>query len=381
MKKISRRSFLAVCGAMAATAALTACGGSSASTAGTAASGSTAGSAASGEVFELKLSTTQTDTSMIYQGLQAAADKVAEDTDGHVKVTIYPSSQLGGEEDMIDQALQGMGIAVLTDAGRLSSYVNDIGIMNMAYIVDNYEDGMKLMATDTFKGWDADLANNGICGLCYNYYDGMKLMATDTFKGWDADLANNGICGLCYNYYDGARSFMGHKAYNTPADLKGAVIRTPGADPYVESISAMGATPYNIAWSEVYNGIQTKSIDGCEVQYTSAVSSKIYEVCEYVSKTEHINLFNMVICGQAWFDKLPAEYQEVMKKDFNDCAYNNAQDIIAAQDDMEKTLTDNGMTIVEVDKDIFREAVKPAYEKLGWTELREQLYKEAGVEA
>lgn len=316
----------------------------------TAASGSTAGSVASGEVFELKLSTTQTDTSMIYQGLQAAADKVAEDTDGHVKVTIYPSSQLGGEEDMIDQALQGMGIAVLTDAGRLSSYVNDIGIMNMAYIVDNYEDGM-------------------------------KLMATDTFKGWDADLANNGICGLCYNYYDGARSFMGHKAYNTPADLKGAVIRTPGADPYVESISAMGATPYNIAWSEVYNGIQTKSIDGCEVQYTSAVSSKIYEVCEYVSKTEHINLFNMVICGQAWFDKLPAEYQEVMKKDFNDCAYNNAQDIIAAQDDMEKTLTDNGMTIVEVDKDIFREAVKPAYEKLGWTELREQLYKEAGVEA
>lgn len=326
MKKISRRSFLAVCGAMAATAALTACGGSSASTAGTTASGSTAGSAAgsaaSGEVFELKLSTTQTDT----------------------------SSQLGGEEDMIDQALQGMGIAVLTDAGRLSSYVNDIGIMNMAYIVDNYEDGM-------------------------------KLMATDTFKGWDADLANNGICGLCYNYYDGARSFMGHKPYKTPADLKGAVIRTPGADPYVESISAMGATPYNIAWSEVYNGIQTKSIDGCEVQYTSAVSSKIYEVCEYVSKTEHINLFNMVICGQAWFDKLPAEYQEVMKKDFNDCAYNNAQDIIAAQADMEKTLTDNGMTIVEVDKDVFREAVKPAYEKLGWTELREQLYKEAGVEA
>lgn len=57
------------------------------------------------------------------------------------------------------------------------------------------------------------------------------------------------------------------------------------------------------------------------------------------------------------------------------------KDIIAAQADMEKTLTDNGMTIVEVDKDIFREAVKPAYEKLGWTELREQLYKEAGVEA
>lgn len=342
---------LLLCAAMVL--ALAACGSAPASSS-TASTGSastdTAAAPADDTVYELKLSTTQTENSMIYAGMKAAADKILADTDGHVKVTIYPSSQLGGEEDMIDQALQGMGIAVLTDAGRLSSYVNDIGILNMAYIVDNYEDGM-------------------------------KLMATDTFKGWDADLAANGICGLCYNYYDGARSFMGHKAYNTPADLKGAVIRTPGADPYVESISAMGATPYNIAWSEVYNGIQTKSIDGCEVQYTSAVSSKIYEVCEYVSKTEHINLFNMAICGQAWFDKLPAEYQEIVKKDFNDCAYQNAQDIIAAQAEMEQTLKDNGMTIVEVDKDIFREAVKPAYEKLGWTELREQLYKEAGVEA
>ena len=355
MKKITRSLAAAVCGTALIAAGLTACGSSSTTTETTAASAETsaeteaAAEADSGEVYELKLSTTQTDTSMIYQGLKAAADKIAEDTDGHVKVSIYPSSQLGGEEDMIDQALQGMGIAVLTDAGRLSSYVTDIGIMNMAYIVDNYEDGM-------------------------------KIMDTDTFKGWDEELAAAGVCGLAYNFYDGARSFMGHKAYKTPEDLKGAVIRTPGADPYVESITAMGATPYNIAWSEVYNGIQTKSIDGCEVQFTSAVSSKIYEVCEYVSKTEHINLFNMLICGQSWFDQLPEEYQTIVKDDFRSCAYDNAQDIIAAQADMEQTLVDNGMEIVEVDKDLFREAVKTAYENLGWTELREQLYKEAGIE-
>ena len=106
---------------------------------------------AADKTYELKLSTTQTDTSMIYAGMKAAADKILEDTDGHVKVTIYPSSQLGAEEDMIDQALQGMGIAVLTDAGRMSSYVNDMGILNMAYFVDNYEDGVKVMETATFQ--------------------------------------------------------------------------------------------------------------------------------------------------------------------------------------------------------------------------------------
>jgi TRAP-type C4-dicarboxylate transport system substrate-binding protein len=126
------------------------------------------------KVYELKVSTTQTEKSMIYAGLQAAADSVAEKTNGKVKITIYPSSQLGAEEDMIDQALQGMGIAVLTDAGRLSSYVNDIGILNMAYIVENYEQGLKLMETETFKGWDKGLIEKGIRTLTYNYYDGAR---------------------------------------------------------------------------------------------------------------------------------------------------------------------------------------------------------------
>ena len=60
-------------------------------------------------------------------------------------------------------------------------------------------------------------------------------------------------------------------------------------------------------------------------------------------------------------------------------AYENAMSIVAAQADMEKTLVDNGMTITEVDKALFNEAVAPAYEKLGWTELRAKIYEEAGI--
>ena len=319
--------------------------GSTSTSSGTASSGA---SDNKGKVYELKVSTTQTENSMIYQGLKAAADAVAEKTDGGVKISIYPSGQLGTEEDMIDQALQGMGIAVLTDAGRLSNYVNDIGIFNMAYFVDNYEDGC-------------------------------KVMETETFKGWDTELIDAGIRTLSYNFYDGARSFMGAKAYNTPADLKGVVVRTPGASPYVESITALGATPYNLPWSEVYNSIQTKAIDACEVQNTSAVSSAIYEVCKYVSKTEHINLFNMVICGEAWFKKLPTEYQDILMEEFFTAGYNNAQEVIAAQANLEATLVEKGMEIVDVDLDAFKTAAEVAYEKLGWTELREKIYTEAGL--
>lgn len=298
--------------------------------------------------YELKISTTQTDTSMIYKGLEAAANKIMAETDGNVKVTIYPAGSLGVEEDMIDQALAGIGVAVLTDAGRMSSYIKDIGIFNMAYLVNDYQEGL-------------------------------EIMATDTFQGWSSELVGKGIRILTFNYYDGARSFMGNKRATVPADLNGQVTRTPGADPYNASISAMGATPYNVSWGEVYNGIQTKAIDACEVQYTSAVSSKIFEVCSFVNKTEHIHLFNCLITGEKWFSKLPEEYQAIVLNAFDTMAYENALEIIAAQDVMEKTLADNGMEIVQVEIDQFKEPVNGAYEKLGWAELRQQLYAEAGL--
>ena len=303
---------------------------------------------ASFAAFELRVSTTQTETSMIYAGLKAAADEINTKTNGEVKVTIYPSSQLGGEEDMIDQAIAGIGIAVLSDAGRMSNYVNDIGIFNMAYFVDNYDAGL-------------------------------KVINTATFKKWTEELVNQGIRILCFTYYDGARSFMQNKEVKTPADLKGVVTRTPSAAPYNASIKAMGATPYNIAWSEVYNAIQTKMIDACEVQYTSAVSTHIYEVCKFVAKTEHINLFNCVICGEAWFSKLPDEYKTIVLEAFYNNGVKNAREIEAAQADLEKTLIDNGMTITQVDKDEFKKAAASAYEELGWTDLRKAIYEEAGL--
>lgn len=322
---------------------LTACGGNEKSDAGN----KEVTTKKDNKTYELKVSTTQADSSVIVKGLQEFAKKVDERTDGGVKIRIYPSSQLGSEEDMIDQAIQGMNIAVLSDAARMSDYVPQMGIFNMAYFVDGYDEAR-------------------------------QVMETETFEGWKDDLTKHGLRVLTFNFYDGARSFVGHKPATTPADLKGQVVRTPGAAPYIESIKSMEATPYNIAWSEVYNGIQTKSIDGCEVQYTSAVSSHIYEVAKFVNKTEHINLLNCIVASDKWFNKLPEEYKNILIETAQETGYENAQYVISLQDKLEQDLVNNGMTIVEVDKEAFKLAANKAYDVLKFTELREKIYNEIG---
>ena len=78
---------------------------------------------------------------------------------------------------------------------------------------------------------------------------------------------------------------------------------------------------------------------------------------------------------------MAGELMPVVQADMSEgpASARHAMSIVAAQADMEKTLVDNGMTIIEVDKEAFKEAVKPAYEKLGWTELRAKIYEEAGI--
>lgn len=76
--------------------------------------------------------------------------------------------------------------------------------------------------------------------------------------------------------------------------------------------------------------------------------------------------------------KLPEEYKKILIETAEETAYANGKKIESLQVEMEKTLVDNGMKIVEVDKEAFKEAVKKAYDALNYTQLREKIYKEIG---
>ena len=300
------------------------------------------------QVYELKISTSQTDQALITQGYKWLAERVKENSNGRLQIQVFPSSQLGNDEDVIEQAIQGAGIAINTDAARMGTYVKDMGILMMGYFADNYDECKKITETDTFKGWEDQLANE------------------------------HGIRVLAFDFYDGPRHFMTNKEIKTPDDLKGLKIRTIGAEVCTESISAMGGVPIAMAWGEVYNGIQSKALDGCEAQNTSTYPSRLYEVCKYQSKTGHFQLLQGLVCGEKWFQQLPEDLQQILVDTAREVGAESAADVLAEADKSEQQMADAGLTIVEPDLDAFKAAMEPAYEKLGYKDLREQLYKEIG---
>jgi TRAP-type C4-dicarboxylate transport system substrate-binding protein len=260
---------------------------------------------------------------------------------------VYPSAQLGSDEDVIEQALQGVNVAVLTDGGRMANYVKDIGIIGMPYIANNYDELRKITESNTFKAWDAELVKND-----------MRI--------------------LSYNWYDGPRNFYTTKVINTPADLNGQSIRTPGAPVWARSVEALGATPIAMGWNDSYTALQSKVIDGVEVQSTSAYPARIYEVVKYITKTEHFQLANFIMVGEKWFATLPADYQKILMDECKAASITNAQSILVAADGYEKQMVEKGMVINTPDKAPFVQASEKAYDILGFKALRDQIWSEIG---
>jgi len=306
-----------------------------------------AGAAQPGKTYTLKMSTQLAETSTMVGGFKAWADAVKQRTNGGLIIEVYTAAQLGSDEDVIEQALQGANVAVLTDGGRMANYVKDIGIIGMAYIANDYDELKKITETATFKSWD------------------------------DA-LVKEGIRILSYNWYDGPRNFYTNKVVNTPADLNGVRIRTPGSPVWARSVASLGATPIAMPWNESYNALQNKVIDGVEVQSTSSYPNRTYEVTKYLTKTEHFQLANFIMCGEKWFVTLPADYQKILVEECKKASVENAAQILAAAGNFEKLMVENGMTINQVNKAPFVAAAEKAYEELGFKPLRDKIWAEIG---
>jgi TRAP-type C4-dicarboxylate transport system substrate-binding protein len=299
------------------------------------------------QTYTLKMSTQLADNTPMVAGFRAWSAAVKQRTNGRVDIEVYTSAVLGSDEDVIEQALQGVNVAVLTDGGRMANYVKDIGIVGMAYIAENYEELT-------------------------------KITETNTFKNLDAYLVKEGIRILSYNWYDGPRNFYTNKVINTPADLNGVRIRTPGAAVWSRSVASLGATPVAMGWVDSYSALRNKIIDGVEVQSTSAFPAKMYEVTRYITKTEHFQLANFIMVGERWFSTLPAEYQQILMEECKKASVVNARQILSVAEDFEQQMVANGMQINQIDKTPFIAAADRAYEELDFTETRDKLWAEIG---
>jgi tripartite ATP-independent transporter DctP family solute receptor len=324
--------------ALTAAMALAACGDG----------GGGGGEGGEGETFELRFNHVLAESEPFHKGFVSWAEAVEQRTDGGLKIQVYPSAQLGVEEDIIEQIQGGASIGQNTDAARLGQYVDEIAVMNGPYFADNLEEVEKLADSATIKG----------------YLD---------------ELETQGLKVISFQWVQTHRHFFTNKPINTPDDLSGLRIRTPGAPIWQESIRALGAEPVAMDFGEVYPGIQQGAVDGAELVYANIPGGNLFEVLDHASETGHILLINFEVVSANWFNSLPEEYQQVLVEEADKAGLETSRTMEEAIPQVKEELKQQGMTINESpDVEAFRQAGEAAYEKLGLTEARDKIWSEIG---
>ena len=249
-------------------------------------------------------------------------------TDGRIAVEVYPNESLGAEIDLIN-GMQ-LGTADMTITGEsLQNWAPIASLLALPYAYDSLE--------------EMDEVASGPIG------DEIEQQIID----------NAQIRPIAY-FARGPRNLTSNRPVTTPDELDGLKLRVPNVPLFVNTWSALGASPTPMAFSEVFTSLQNNTIDAQENPLALIASANFNEVQDYVNLTEHVRSWiYLTISEQTWSQLSEEDQQAVMEAAERAQAYEREL-FLAEEDELRAELADRGMEFVEVDKDAFAEKAEPA---------------------
>ena len=304
-----------------------------------------------GKTYTLNFGHTLTEQDPFHQAYLKWAEEVKAQTDGKLIIEVYANSQLGKEEDVLEQMKQGTNVGWQTDAARLGNYVNDFSVLLAPYFLENLDEVKALLDSPTIAGWEKQLEEE------------------------------HNIKVISFAFVQGYRNVFANKKATSPAEMEGLKIRTAGAPIWVGGVNSLGCTATALAYGEIYNGIQTKVVDGCELPYIAAVSLNIQEVATHVLETRHFYQNNFMVCSADWFNALPAEYQEILTTECDKAGIEVSEQMEKDTAAAKQVFVDAGLEIVEyedMDIEAFKAKSQEAYDALDLNAARDAIFAELG---
>lgn len=288
---------------------LTACGGEASKPA----NSDTPASQNSGETYTLRLGMQQGNVSREESAevtwVERFKEEVEANSDGRITVEIYPSAQLGSQED---------NVASLLNNSLEMTCVN-------ATILNSVSPSTMLLACPAL------FANENECDTVLAGEWGQKF--------WD-DVAEESGIRVLSAFCNGMRSFTtSNKELTTVDTAKGVTFRVMTSAVYEKMVEAIGANPVPMPGSEMYTAMQNGTVDGQENPPVNILNDKTYEVQKYLVLDKHVASVVTFDIGEKYWQSLPEDLQKVI----SDAAAKVTIEAAAVC----KTLNDNGVAKLE----------------------------------
>jgi tripartite ATP-independent transporter DctP family solute receptor len=264
--------------------------------------------------------------------------KLEAATKGRLSVQMYPSMQLGGEKETIEQTQIGAIQLLRVSVGAMGPIVDDINVINLPFLFRNTAHAEKMM--------DGPI--------------GQELLDRITAS------PNAGLVGLCW-MDSGARSIYNTKRpIKAIEDIKGLKIRVIGNPIFVDMMNALGGNGVAMGYDQVFSALQTGVIDGAENNPPSYVFSNHYTAAKYYSLTEHLIIPEVLVFSKRAWTQLSGDDQGLIKKFAREAQLEERELWKQYEQQAMDKAKAAGCQIVEIaDKTPFQNAVKPVWDKYG----------------
>jgi tripartite ATP-independent transporter DctP family solute receptor len=303
-------------------------------TTGLAAAGALAGIGPARGQSQIKLSLGHNSPPTSPKGLGATrfAELVAAKSDGRIAVQVSPSEQLGNENSQMGALRVGSQDLGSLGQGAMLSIVPEVAVIGLPFLYSTMP-----------KAWEA------LDGKVGQELARKLEQKNLVFLGW---------------WCNGIRQTSNSKRPITrPDDFKGLKIRTPLDPTTVDTFAAMGASPQQISYGELYMALQQGVVEGQENPLANIYTAKLYEVQKYISLTNHkYEPTGLIMSGIAW-GRLKSADQELLRAAAREATAYQRQ---ASFDSEEKFLQEfkkmASVQVNEVDLEPFRKATEGVWD-------------------
>jgi tripartite ATP-independent transporter DctP family solute receptor len=263
--------------------------------------------------------------------------KLEKATSGKYAIQMFPSMQLGGEKEMIEQAQVGALQIARISVGPMGPIVDELNVFNMPFVFKDEAQMRKVIDGPIGVEMLTKLTNSSA-----------RLVAL----GWmDA----------------GTRNVYSDKPVTKPADLKGMKIRMMGNPLFVETMNAMGGNGIAMGFNELHQALQTGVVDGAENNEPTLFAQNHYQTPKgkVYSLTGHLIIPEIFVYSKVSWEKLPKADQDLIRKLSREAQLEQRKLWDAYVAEATGKLKAAGIKFVPADKEAFYKATQPVRDKYG----------------
>jgi len=281
----------------------------------------------------------------VHKAMVFMAERVAEESDGKMRIDIYPSQQLGSERELLELLQIGSVDITKVSSSVIEGFEPLYKIFSVPFLFEDEE--------HRFEVFDGEI--------------GDELLE-----------AGRSIRLLGLTYYDaGTRSFYTkERPISHPDDLQGLKIRVQESPASIQMVNLLGGSATPISWGELYTALQQGIVDGAENNPPSFHLSRHYEVSNYYSLDEHTAVPDILFISLATWERLNEEEREIIEKAAKESAIYQRELWKESTRIAMESVREAGIEINYPDKKPFKERLQPMYDQYAKEDIRLNQYIE-----